>query len=151
MSHRKKKHDLGCKEDWFIPTHSTGAFGTGPTCFLTPFLDDARLTDDIKAYLNTKNNTSWWKTTAEWEEFMMQAEVAWHAHLVEEQRRAARRNAGGILEGSDEDDSATTISGLTYSQNPRCLETSGANWTPRRRRRKRPGTSRMSRARVWNG
>ena len=39
----------------------------------------------------------------------------------------------------------------TYSQNPRCLETSGANWTPRRRRRKRPGTSRMSRARVWNG
>jgi len=118
MSHRKKKHDLGCKEGWFIPTHSTGAFGTGPTCFLTPFLDDARLTDDIKAYLNTKNNTSWWKTTAEWEEFMMQAEVACHAHLVEEQRRAARRNAGGILKGSDEDDSATTISGLILGNDP---------------------------------
>ena len=77
MSHRKKKHDLGCSEGWFIPTHSTGAFGTGPTCFLTPFLDDARLTDEVKAHLNTKNNTSWWRTTSEWEEYMMQAEVAW--------------------------------------------------------------------------
>ena len=118
MSHRKKKHDLGCKEGWFIPTHSTGAFGTGPSCFLTPFLDDARLTDDIKAYLNTKNNTSWWKTTAEWEEFMMQAEVAWHAHLVEEQRKAARRSAGGILEGSDEDDSASTNSDFVLNNDP---------------------------------
>ena len=118
MSHRKKKHDLGCKEGWFIPTHSTGAFGTGPTCFLTPFLDDARLTDEVKAHLNTKNNTSWWKTTSEWEEYMLQAEVAWHAHLVEEQRKAARRSAGGILEGSDEDDSATTNSGLVLANDP---------------------------------
>ncbi len=118
MSHRKKKHDLGCKEGWFIPTHSTGAFGTGPSCFLTPFLDDARLTDDIKAYLNNRNNTSWWKTTAEWEDFMMQAEVAWHAQLVEEQRKAARRSAGGILEGSDEDDSASTNSGLILNNDP---------------------------------
>ena len=90
----------------------------GAYMLLNPFLDDARLTDDIKAYLNTKNNTSWWKTTAEWEEFMMQAEVAWHAHLVEEQRRAARRNAGGILEGSDEDDSATNNSGLILGNDP---------------------------------
>jgi hypothetical protein len=28
---------------------------------------------------------SWWKTTAEYEEFMLQAEVAWHAHLIKQQ------------------------------------------------------------------
>ncbi len=48
----------------------------------------------------------------------MQAEVAWHAHRVEEQRKIARRNAGGILEGSDEDDSATTNSCLILSNDP---------------------------------
>ena len=86
--------------DYTHPLHR--GLRNGAYMLLNPFLDDARLTDDIKAYLNTKNNTSWWKTTAEREEFMMQAEVAWHAHLVEEQCRAARCKAGWILEGSYE-------------------------------------------------
>jgi hypothetical protein len=50
---------------------------------------------------------SWWRTTAGWEEFILQAEVAWHTHLVEE-RWARGLWRVGILEGSDEDDTSTT-------------------------------------------
>ncbi len=102
MTHRKKKHDLGCKVGWFIPTQSRRALGKEPACFLSPFLDNARLMSDVKAYLSSPGY-SWWKTMAEWEEFMIQAKVAWHGHLIKQQRLAASQGAGGIPEGSDED------------------------------------------------
>jgi hypothetical protein len=84
MMHRKKKHDTGCKVGWFIPTQSRRALGKEPACFLSPFLNDGRLTDDVRMYLSSSGN-SWWKTMAEWEEFIVQAKVAWHAHLIEQQ------------------------------------------------------------------
>ncbi len=87
MTHRKKEHDIGCEEGWFIPTHPRRALGVEPACFLSPFLNNAHLTNNVRTYL-TRPEDSWWKTTAEWEEFMIQAEVAWHAHLVEQQQQA---------------------------------------------------------------
>ncbi len=95
MTHKKKKHDLGCKVGWFIPTQSRRTLSNELACFLSPFLDDARLTNDVKLYL-ASSGISWWKTTAEWEEFMIQAKAAWHAHLIEQQHQAALQGAGGI-------------------------------------------------------
>jgi hypothetical protein len=83
VAHRKCKYDLSFQEGYFILTQSNRALRQ-PSAFRTSFLDAARLTKEVRFDLTSTGDVCW-KTTSEWEEFILQAEIAWHAQLVEEQ------------------------------------------------------------------
>jgi hypothetical protein len=64
-----KKFQMGCEQGWFIPSKSQVLIG-GATAFIAPFMDASKITDDSLAFLK---NSLIPKTTAEWEEFIMEA------------------------------------------------------------------------------
>jgi hypothetical protein len=106
MSHHKRWYKLEFQEGYYIPTVGH-KFPRKPSAFKTPFVDALRMTPEGRAVV-TDMGENGMKTTSKWEEFIMQAKVAWHVSQV-----AAQRGQGaGILEGSNKDDasSKSTIS-----------------------------------------
>ena len=98
VSHWKCWHVLECQEGYYIPT-SGQKFPRQPSTFKTPLLDVSLLTLEVRAVV-TDTGDAGRKTTSEWEEFILQAKVAWHIF-----QEAARRGHGaGIRKGSNEDD-----------------------------------------------
>ena len=101
VKHKKRPYDLGCQEGYYIPTGIAKA-SRGTQAFRTPFLDASKLTPEVRLVV-TSTREQGLKTTIEWEGFIMQAQLAWHAALD-----AARSKQGaGISEGSNEDDSSS--------------------------------------------
>jgi hypothetical protein len=114
VAHKKRKYKLGCQEGYFIPTQSYRTL-CQPSAFRTPFLDAARLTKEVRIVL-TSPGDAWWKTNREWEEFILQAEIAWHAQLVEEQWGL---QGVGVHEGLDKDNTlAASRSGIYLPDKP---------------------------------
>ena len=99
MKHKKRPYDIGCQEGYYIPTVFAKA-SRATQAFRTPFLDASKLTPEVRSVI-TSTREQGLKTTIEWEEFIMQAQLAWHASL-----EAARRKGqgSGISEGSNKDD-----------------------------------------------
>jgi hypothetical protein len=102
MSHRKRQYELECHEGFYIPTVIT-KFPKQPSAFRTPFLDASQLTPEVRAVI-TATGEHGSKTTSEWEEFIMQARVAWHVSLDDTRRRG---QGSGIREGSNQDDASS--------------------------------------------
>ena len=102
VKHKKRPYDLGCQEGYYIPTVFAKA-SRATQAFRTPFLDALKLTPEVRSVV-TSTREQGLKTTIEWEEFIMQAQLAWHASL-----EAARRKGqgAGISEGSNEDDASS--------------------------------------------
>ena len=102
MSHRKRRCELECQEGYYIPT--IGAkFPRQPSTFRTPFLDASQLTPDVRVVV-TDTGEHGSKTTNKWEEFIMQAKVAWHVSLDAAWRRGQE---AGIHKGLNEDDASS--------------------------------------------
>jgi hypothetical protein len=99
VKHKKRPYDLGCQEGYYIPTIFAKAL-RATQAFRTPFLDASKLTPEVRSVV-TSTREQGLKTTIELEEFIMQAQLAWHASL-----EAARRKGqgSGISEGSNKDD-----------------------------------------------
>jgi hypothetical protein len=99
VKHKKRPYDLGCQEGYYIPTVFAKA-SRATQAFRTPFLDALKLTPEVRSVV-TSTREQGLKTTIEWEEFIMQAQLAWRTSL-----EAARRKGkeAGISEGSNEDD-----------------------------------------------
>jgi hypothetical protein len=76
MSHCKRWHVLECQEGYYITTVGQ-KFQLQPSAFRTPFLDASHLTPEVRAIV-TDTGEAGMKMTCEWEEFIMQAKVAWH-------------------------------------------------------------------------
>jgi hypothetical protein len=70
-----------------------------------------RLTPEVRAVI-TDPGESGAKTTREWEEFILQAKIAWHVH-----QESTRRDSQGIWEGSNKDD-ASSVSGVYLLDEP---------------------------------
>jgi hypothetical protein len=114
VAHRKRKYGLDCQEGYFIPTRPHKSFWQ-PSAFRTPFLDAARLTDEVKLVVMGSGDL-WWKTTSKWEEFIVQAEITWHAQMVEERRGLWGL---GIRKGLDKDNaSGMSKSGIYLPDEP---------------------------------
>jgi hypothetical protein len=99
VKHKKRPYDLGCQEGYYIPTAFAKA-SRATQAFRTPFLDASKLTPEVRSVI-TSTREQGLQTTIEWEEFIMQAQLDWHASL-----EAARRKGqgAGISKGSNEDD-----------------------------------------------
>ena len=96
-AHKKTRFDMGCDAGYFIATRRSSSL---IAAFRAPFLDAAKLTEEVRAIVEDQGPDGE-RTTRQWEEFMVEAKVAWH--VLEEERD--RRQAGGIIrEGSDEDE-----------------------------------------------
>ena len=95
-AHKKTRFDMGCNAGYFIATRRSSSL---IAAFRAPFLDAAKLTEEVRAIVEDQGPDGE-RTTRQWEEFMVEAKVAWR--VLEEERD--RRQAGGIIrEGSDED------------------------------------------------
>jgi len=95
-AHKKTRFDMGCDAGYFIATRRASSL---LAAFRAPFLDAAKLTEEVRAIVEDQGPAGE-RTTRQWEEFMVEAKVAWR--VLEEERD--RRQAGGIIrEGSDED------------------------------------------------
>ena len=101
---------MDCQEGYFI---TTGAHGSAQqlAAFGSPFLDASSLTPEVRAVITDpgKNGA---KTTREWEEFILQAKIAWHAH-----QESAQRDSQGIREGLNKDN-ASSMSGVYLPDEP---------------------------------
>ena len=96
-AHKKTRFDMGCDAGYFIATRRSS---TLLAAFRAPFLDAAKLTDEVRAIVEDKGPDGE-MTTCKWEEFMAEAKIAWP--ILEEERNC--RQAGGIIrEGSAEDE-----------------------------------------------
>ena len=96
-AHKKTRFDMGCDAGYFITTRRASSL---LAAFRAPFLDAAKLTEEVRAIVEDQGPDGE-RTTRQWEEFMVEAKVAWR--VLEEERD--RRQAGGIIrEGSDEDE-----------------------------------------------
>jgi hypothetical protein len=96
-AHKKTRFDMGCDTGYFIATRRASSL---LAAFRAPFLDTAKLTEEVRAIVEDQGPDGE-RTTRQWEEFMVEAKVAWR--VLEEERD--RRQAGGIIrEGSDEDE-----------------------------------------------
>jgi hypothetical protein len=96
-AHKKTRFDKGCDAGYFIATRRASSL---LAAFRAPFLDAAKLTEEVRAIVEDQGPDGE-RTTRQWEEFMVEAKVAWR--VLEEERD--RRQAGGIIrEGSDEDE-----------------------------------------------
>lgn len=94
-AHKKTRFDMGCDAGYFIATRRSSSL---IAAFRAPFLDAAKLTEEVRAIVEDQGPDGE-RTTRQWEEFMVEAKVAWR--VLEEERR----QAGGIIrEGSDEDE-----------------------------------------------
>ena len=102
MKHKKRPHDLGCQEGYYISAVFAKS-SQATQAFRTPFLDASKMTPEVRAIVTSMKDQGL-KTTIEWEEFIMQAQLTWHASLD-----AARRKeqGSGISEGSKEDDASS--------------------------------------------
>lgn len=80
MSHRKRQYKLECQKGFYVPTIVT-KFPRQPSACRTPFLDASKLTPAVRAVI-TDTGEHGSKTTSEWEEFIMQARVAWHISMM---------------------------------------------------------------------
>ncbi len=69
---------MGCDAGYFISTRHANRL---LAAYREPFLDAAKLTDEVKAILMDQDHD---KTTREWEEFIAKAKVMWH--VLEEER-----------------------------------------------------------------
>ncbi len=102
MSHHTKHFFLECLEGYFIC-----ATGQGLThlqaAYRAPFLDALHLTLEVWAIIAGSRESSN-KTTREWEEFILQAQITWHA-LQETIWRGSQ--GWGITEGSEEGESSS--------------------------------------------
>jgi hypothetical protein len=98
VKHKKRRYDLGCQEGYYISVVFAKS-SRATQAFRTPFLDASKLTPEVRAVV-TYTRDQGLKTTIEWEEFIMQAQLAWHASL-----KAARRKGqgSGISKGSNKD------------------------------------------------
>jgi hypothetical protein len=86
---------MGCEAGYFIATRRSSSL---IAAFRAPFLDAAKLTEEVRAIVEDQGPDGE-RTTRQWEEFMVEAKVAWR--VLEEERR----QAGGVIrEGSDEDE-----------------------------------------------
>jgi len=94
--HKKQRFNMGCDAGYFISTRHANRL---LAAFREPFLDAAKLTDEVKAIV-TNQGPDGEKTTRKWEDFMFDAKVAWR--VLEEERGG--RQARIIREGSDEDE-----------------------------------------------
>jgi hypothetical protein len=114
ISHKKRRHNLGCEDGFFIPTGGQSAARSRTiTAFQTPFLDATRLTAEVREVVTSKGKWGT-KTTREWEEYILHAEVAWHAYQEEVQTRL---RGTGIQEGSDEDNTSS-MSSISLGDEP---------------------------------
>jgi hypothetical protein len=114
VSHKKRRHNLGCKDGFFIPAGGQSAVQSCTIpAFRTPFLDATRLTAEVWEVVTSKGQWGM-KTTREWEEYILHAEVAWHAY--QEEVRTGLRGTG-IQERSDEDDTFS-MSGISVGDEP---------------------------------
>ena len=96
-AHKKTRFDMGCDTGYFIATRRASSL---LAAFRAPFLDTAKLTEEVRAIVEDQGPDGE-RTTRQWEEFMVEAKVA--CRVLEEERD--RRQAGGIIrEGSDEDE-----------------------------------------------
>jgi hypothetical protein len=64
---------MGCDGGWFIATKSQVLTGK-PTAFIAPFLDLAKITEDMLSALKKPLTR---KTTVEWEVFILEAQEEW--------------------------------------------------------------------------
>ncbi len=101
VAHKKRRYKLNCQEGYYTPMASQRSLHQ-PSAFRAPFLDASRMTPEVRA-LVTAPGEAGMKTTREWEECILQANVAWHAFQEEE-----ARGVHGIHEGSDKDGSSTS-------------------------------------------
>ncbi len=114
VSHKKWCHDLGWEDGFFIPAGGQSAVWSRTiTAFRTPFLDATRLTAEVREVVTSKGKWGM-KTTREWEEYILHAEVMWHAYQEEVQTGLREM---GIQEGSDEDDTSS-MSGISVGEEP---------------------------------
>jgi hypothetical protein len=94
--HKKQRFNMGCDTGYFISTRHASRL---LVAFREPFLDAAKVTDEVRAIV-TNQGPDGEKTTHEWEEFMVDAKVVWR--VLEEERNG--RQARIIREGSDKDE-----------------------------------------------
>ncbi len=107
----QKKFDMKCKQGWFMT--SKGKQGTGsPAAFITPYLDTAKVSEDV---LHTLGNAFVRKTTKEWEEFIQDTQEEWEELLLQ-------HPLGEITEHSsmeeEEEDSVESVEGKIHLTSP---------------------------------
>jgi len=74
-----------------------------PQCaFRSPYIDASRMTPEVRRAI-TDTGDGGWKTTREWEEFILAASVSWHV-FQESQSCGVRKTR----EGSEEDGASST-------------------------------------------
>jgi hypothetical protein len=95
-ANKKQRFDMGCNAGYFIFTRHASCL---LAAFREPFLDAAKLTNEVRAIV-TAQGPDGEKTTREWEDFMVKAQVAWR--VLEEERNGRQNRI--IHEGSDEGD-----------------------------------------------
>jgi hypothetical protein len=101
VAHKKQCYELNCQEGFYIPTATHRALGQ-PSVFQAPFLDASRMTPGVRQVVMDPEELDM-KTTRKWEEFILQANVVWHAYQEEEWKRFC-----GIHEGLEKDDLSTS-------------------------------------------
>ncbi len=86
-----KKFQMGCDQGWFIATKSQVLTGK-PTAFIAPFLDLAKITEDMLSILR---NPLTRKTTAEWEVIIMEAQEEWEDYKTRHPLRMVEEQSSG--------------------------------------------------------
>ena len=91
--HKKQRFNMGYNAGYSISTRHANRL---LAAYREPFMDAAKLTNEVKAILMDQDQD---KITREWEEFIVKAKVAWR--VLEEERGG--RHARIIREGSNKD------------------------------------------------